>query len=543
MVLASCSLNARQADGISVIPCPQSVNLLKGTFRASGAAVNCDPSLDAKTQQTIQRFASQLFLASGKPSSFAATPGIVETAKAGNGRGFVFCKDSSLEPEEYTINIQSKCAIVSASDFNGFLYAIQTLKQLLPPAIYSKDAGSETLTLQCMELRDKPRFRYRGMHLDVARHFFPVEEVKKYLDIMATFKLNRFHFHLTDDQGWRIEIKKYPLLTEIGGYRSGTMVGRDFSSDDGITYGGFYTQEQIKEIISYADQLGITVIPEIDLPGHMLAALSAYPELGCTGGPYEAWHKWGIAEQVLCPGKPKTLPFLRDVLDEIADLFPSEYIHIGGDECPKVEWEKCPDCQALIQKLDLEDKDGVSAEQFLQNYIMTDMQNFLATKGKRIIGWDEILEGNLAEGATLMYWRGGHPEVANSGYDVIMVPTDYFYFDYYQVKDKEKAPVSIGGYLPLENVYSFEPLNEVKPENMDHILGVQANLWTEYIPSNEHLEYMLLPRMLALCEDQWCTPENKDYDRFLKDVIEHEFKVFDVLGYSYCKEVIGDPAL
>ena len=543
MTLVSVSALAKPVQEISVVPYPQSVTILEGIFNAQGAAVNCDPTLDQRSCDAIRKFAAQLSLVSSKASSVASTPGIVKSTLERGVKGFLFYKDSSLAPEEYTISINSKGAIITASDYNGILYSIQTLKQLLPPVIYSKEKGYAKLPLPCLEIKDKPRFSYRGMHMDVVRHFFSVDEVKKYLDIMAAFKLNRLHWHISDDQGWRVEIRKYPMLTEVGGYRSGTMVGRDFNSDDGIVYGGFYTQEQIKEVVRYAEQLGITIVPEIDLPGHMLAALSAYPQYGCTGGPYSAWHKWGISEQVLCPGKEGTLDFLRDILDEISDLFPSEYVHIGGDECPKSEWEKCPDCQALIAKLGLEDKNGVSAEQYLQNYVMSEMQAFLAKKGKKIIGWDEILEGNLAEGATLMYWRGGNPKVPNSGYDIIMTPNNYFYFDYFQVKDTEKAPVGIGGYVPLEKVYSFEPLDEVKPENMNHILGVQANLWTEYIATNEHLEYMLLPRMFALCEDQWCQPENKNYDRFLKSVINHEFPILDILGYRYCREILGDPAL
>lgn len=545
MALMALPSIAKDSPEISIIPRPQSIELQKGTFKVSGAVVNCDPSFDNMTKRAVSLFTNQISLVTGKTSSFASAPGMAKTVADGNMKGFAFLKNPNLAPEEYTLDVTQKAVIINASDFNGVLYAIQTLKQLLPAEFYGKTPLNINWSIPCVSIKDKPRFSYRGMHLDVARHFFGMDEVKKYLDIMATFKMNRLHWHLTDDQGWRIEIKKYPLLTEIGSVRTGTMIGRDFKSDDGIPYGGFYTQEEVKEIINYASSLGITIIPEIDLPGHMLAALAAYPQYGCTGGPYEVWHKWGISDQVLCPGKEITFKFLEDILGEIADLFPSEYVHIGGDECPKTEWEKCPECQALIAQLGIKATEETSAEQFLQNYVTSRMQKYLSSKGKRIIGWDEILEGDLDEGATVMSWRGvkGGVKASSLGYDVIMTPNTYFYFDYCQVKDKASAPVSIGGYLPLNKVYSYEPSEGIEPSAFSHILGCQANLWTEYILSNEHLEYMLLPRMFALAEIQWCKPEDKDYDRFEKDVIEHEFKVLDVLGYKYCKDIIGIPGL
>ena len=338
-----------------------------------------------------------------------------------------------------------------------------------------------------------------------------------------------------DHAVFSVEIKRYPELTLIGGYRSGTMIGRDFNSDDGIRYGGYYTQDQIREVVDYAARLGITVVPEIDLPGHMLAAMSAYPWLGCSGGPYEAWHKWGVADQVLCAGKESTYEFLENVLSEIADLFPGEYIHIGGDECPKTEWEDCPHCQAKIAELGLKDDDRFSAEQYLQCYVTARMQDFLAGKGKKIIGWDEILEGELAKGATVMSWRGvdGGKEAASHGFDAIMTPTSYCYFDYMQSKDTDKEPVGIGGFVPLEKIYGFEPLEGMPEGAGKHILGVQANLWTEYIATEEHLQYMLLPRLLALSEVQWCCPENKDFDGFRSKLVEHELKILDIMGYNY----------
>lgn len=523
---------------ISIVPQPANIEIQKGSFKAAGAGVNCDPQLDARSRAAVQAFANRLSLTSGKISSFAAPVGLAKAADSGTIRGFVFIRDTALDKEEYRIETTDKAVKVSASDYNGILYAIETLKQMLPVAVYSTRTDSDAdWHLPCCVIKDKPRFGYRGMHLDCSRHFFSIDEVKKYLDIMAVYKLNRFHWHLSDDQGWRVEIKKYPELTLVGGYRGGTMIGRDFSSDDGIRYGGYYTQDQIKDVIDYAANLGITIIPEIDLPGHMLAALSAYPELGCSGGPYEAWHKWGVAEQVLCVGKESTFTFLEGVLGEIAELFPSEYIHIGGDECPKTEWENCPDCQAKIAELGLKDDEKFTAEQYLQCYVTSRIQDFLASKGKKIIGWDEILEGKLAEGATVMSWRGvnGGIQAANMGFDAIMTPTTYCYFDYCQSQNPDNEPVGIGGFVSLEKIYNYEPMEGMPAGAEKHILGVQANLWTEYIQTNEHLEYMLLPRLLALSEVQWCTPDNKDEAAFKTKVAEHELKILDLLGYNYRK--------
>ena len=339
---------------IDIVPQPVRVVLQKGSFKAIGASVNCDAAFDAMSRAAVQDFAAKMSLVSGKVSSFAVPIGIAASAEAGAIKGFVFIRDTNMQDEEYRIEIGKKAVKVYAAAYNGVLYAITTLKQMLPEAIFgTTPAVDADWHLPCAIIADMPRFAYRGMHLDCSRHFFSVDAVKRYLDIMAVYKLNRFHWHLSDDQGWRIEIKRYPELTLVGGYRSGTMVGRDFNSDDGIRYGGYYTQDQIRDVVAYAERLGITVVPEIDLPGHMLAALSAYPWLGCSGGPYEAWHKWGVADEVLCAGKETTYEFLENVLAEVAELFPGEYIHIGGDECPKTEWEKCPDCQAKIAELGL----------------------------------------------------------------------------------------------------------------------------------------------------------------------------------------------
>lgn len=537
LLFVSCSMKAKESETtINVIPYPQSVEVGKGTFKGAGANFNCDQAVDAKSQVIIKELADKITYVSGRICSYATPVGLAnDCAKV---KGFIFLKDANLAEEEYSIDITKANCIVRASSYNGFLYAIQTLKQLTSVNIFGDEPNpAEKFLFPCVKIQDKPRFGYRGMHLDCSRHFFSVEEVKKYLDIMALYKLNRFHWHLTDDQGWRVEIKKYPRLTEIGAFRNGTVIKKDWGSNDGVRYGGYYTQEQMKDIVAYAGKLGIVVIPEIDLPGHMMGALAGYPELGCTGGPYEVWTRWGISEQVLCPGKEAMFSFLEDVFTELMDIFPSEYIHIGGDECPKTEWEKCPACQARIKQLGIKADGHHSAEQFLQSYVTARVQKFLNDHGRRIIGWDEVLEGELAEGATVMSWRGteGGIKASAMGFDVIMTPNTYCYFDYYQSEDQDKEPFGIGGFLPWDKVYSYEPLEGLNDSQQKHILGVQANLWTEYVATPEHLEYMLLPRMNALSEVQWCVPENKDIERFKAAMEAESFKIFDILGYNYRK--------
>ena len=361
-----------------------------------------------------------------------------------------------------------------------------------------------------------PAISYRGMHLDVGRHFFPIEFVKKYIDLLALHNMNTFHWHLTEDQGWRIEIKKYPKLTEIGAWRDRTVIGRNTEEYDNTRYGGFYTQEQAKEIVKYAGERYITVIPEVDLPGHMLAALAAYPEMGCTGGPYEVCPRWGVFEDVLCIGNEKSMQFLEDVMAEIIDIFPSKYIHIGGDEAPRTRWEKCPKCQARIRTEKLKADKNHTAEDRLQSYCMTRIEKLLNSKGRQIIGWDEILEGDVAPNATVMSWRGsaGGIKAAQLGHDVIMTPNDYCYFDYYQSEDTRHEPFAIVCFCALEKVYSLNPTASLTEEQAKHILGTQANLWTEYIPTSEQVEYMVLPRMAALADVQCTQLEKKDYTNF-----------------------------
>lgn len=536
---ASCTSLDPKEYGIDVVPYPNEVSLKAGSYKVAGAVFHYDGNMDALSVQAVTDFADRLSRVTGKQS-------LVSEGHSRTGINFVV--DPALAPEEYSLVVNRKAVIIKASALNGFIYAIQTVKQMLPEEIFSDSLDQdEDWKLKCVVIKDAPRFAYRGMHLDVSRHFWSVDEVKRYLDVMQVHKLNRFHWHLTDDQGWRIEIKKYPRLTEKGAVRKETLVGHLQPKDnvfDGTPYGEglFYTQDQIREVVAYAAARGITVIPEIDLPGHMVAALACYPELGCTSGPYEVWPMWGVADDVLCPGNEKTFEFIENVLSEVADLFPSEYIHIGGDECPKVRWENCPKCQARIKALGLEADERHSAEYFLQSYVTERVEAFLATRGKRIIGWDEILEGKLAPDATVMSWRGisGGLEAARLGHDAIMTPNSYLYFDYYQSENQDAEPLAIGGYLPVSKVYSYEPFEEgMTEEEKSHIIGVQANLWTEYITTESQLEYMLLPRLAALSEVQWCQPQNKNWERF-EDCVDDVCDIYDQMGYNYARHLLED---
>jgi hexosaminidase len=366
--------------------------------------------------------------------------------------------------------------------------------------------------------------------LDVGRHFFPISFIKKYIDILAMYKINTFHWHLTDDQGWRIEIKKYPMLTEKGHWREETMLGHYSDQKyDGIGYGGFYTQEQAREIVQYAAERYITVVPEIEMPGHAGGALAAYPFLGCSGGPYEVKKSWGVHKDVFCAGKDETLDFLKNVLDEVMEIFPSQFIHIGGDECPKDAWKQCSACQKRIKE------NGLKDEHELQSWFITRMDEYLTSKGRRLIGWDEILEGGLAPQATVMSWRGikGGIEAAKQKHDVVMTPTDFMYIDYYQSKDKENEPLAIGGFLPVEKVYSYEPIPvELTSDEARYILGVQTNLWTEYVATTKKAEYMLLPRLQAQAEVAWTKKELKNYESFIKR-LETDYKRLEKLGINY----------
>lgn len=463
--------------------------------------------------------------------------GVKLTSHAGMPVNGAICLTLDLSDdnaEAYKLIVNDKRVCISGASEAGVFYGIQTLRKSLPVA---QDIN---VNLSAVEIYDKPRFAYRGAMLDVARHFYTVDEVKTFIDMLALHNINRFHWHLTDDQGWRIEIKKYPKLMSVASERKETVVGRWYSGIyDGKPYGGYYTQDELRDVIDYAAKRHITIIPEVDLPGHMQAALTAYPELGCTGGPYEVRTIWGVSQDVLCVGNDFTLQFVKDVLSEVADIFPSEYIHIGGDECPKVRWEKCPKCQERIKSLGLKSDAKHTKEQRLQSYMIQEAAKYLKEKGKRIIGWTEILEGGLVPDATLMSWIGesGGIEAAHQHHDVIMTPNTYLYFDYYQSKKVEDEPLAIGGYLPIEKTYNYEPMpKELTEEEQQYIKGVQANLWTEYIPVFSQVQYMVLPRLGAAAEVQWTDPSKKDYKDFLRRV-PHLVAVYDCYGWNYATHV------
>ncbi len=456
------------------------------------------------------------------------------------GNDIQFKLDESLKPEAYILMVSKEGIIIKASTDQGAFYAVQTLRQLMPVGLENDTFSENEIAIQALIVKDEPQFSYRGMHLDVARHMFSIDFIKKYIDALALLKMNTFHWHLTDDQGWRIEIKKYPKLQEVSAYRDETLVGHYSDQPhqyDGKRYGGYYTQEEVKTVVQYAKARFVTVIPEIEMPGHAQAAIAAYPELGCTDEPIEVAKKWGVFEEIYCPNQ-KTFAFLEDVLDEVLELFPSKYIHIGGDEAPKTRWKNCEYCQDLIKK------EGLKDEHHLQSYFITKMEAYLNSKGRQIIGWDEILEGGLAPNATVMSWRGtsGAVEAAKSGHNVVMTPTSHCYFDYYQ-SENEDEPLAIGGFLPLEKVYGFYPIpEELTTEESKYVLGAQGNIWTEYIPNENHLEYMAFPRMLALSEVVWSQPKHKNYKAFVSR-LENFHQRLDALDVNYANhlyEIEGD---
>lgn len=522
------STAAGQTADFNIIPRLQQVNVSNDApFTLSAKTVI---SLGTNSQD-MKRNANMLASYIEQATGIRPTVG-----KSKNGTAIVLTIDKTIaNAEGYKLDADAKQIRIAGASAAGVFYGIQTLRKSLPLV----NGKASKVSIPAVHIADAPRFAYRGTHLDVSRHFVTADSVRQFIDMLALHNINRFHWHLTDDQGWRIEIKKYPLLTQIGSKRAQTVIGHNSGKYDGKPYGGFYTQKQIRDIVKYAADRYITIVPEIDLPGHMQAALAAYPDMGCTGGPYEVWQKWGVSDNVLCAGNDKTLTFIDNVLKEITQLFPSKYIHVGGDECPKTQWQKCPKCQARIKALNLEAKDGHSAEERLQSYIITHASNYLKSLGRNTIGWDEILEGGLAEGATVMSWRGesGGIAAAKQHHDVVMTPNSYLYFDYYQSLDKANEPLAIGGYLPLETVYSYEPMpKELTADEARHIIGVQANIWTEYMPTFKQMQYMALPRLAALSEVQWSQPALKDYTSFTNRLTEFTH-MYDRLGYNYAKHL------
>ena len=441
------------------------------------------------------------------------------------------------QKEAYRIKVDKKGISIMARQPIGLFRAIQTLRKSLPVM-----KNADMVELPYVEIFDEPRFEYRGVLLDCGRHYFSIEFIKKFLDVMALHGSNQFHWHLTEDQGWRFEVKAYPSLAPLGSVRAETVIGPGNSGVyDGTPYGGYYTQEECREVVRYAAERYINVVPEIDLPGHMQSALHVFPHLGCTGGPYPVRTYWGVSREVLCGGNPETMTFLKTVLGELCDVFPSKYIHIGGDECPKHRWQKCPTCQAKIKELGLKNDGKHTPENQLQSYINREVENFMKERGRAIIGWDEILEGGLSGESIIMSWRGikGGIAAARQGHRVIMSPNVYSYIDHPQLKDLGKQPRTTDGYIvSASKIYSFEPLipDSLTNEQQRLILGPQVNLWTEHVAYPQHAFYQLLPRLGASCEVQWCNPEQKNFDYFKKRLPRLK-KLYDLLGVNYCKQL------
>ncbi len=519
VLLFDCAVSQ---NTLPLIPQPRNVEMDKGNFILNKQTViQADPTMfEAQyLQQAIkQQTGLDLIILPAASNVSKITLSFDLDGPAASG---------ITEPYELTV---SNNAIVIKAEYNqGFFYGIQTLLQLIP------SEKKNEVKLPSLQINDAPKYKWRGMHLDCARHFFPVSFVKKYIDYLAMYKFNTFHWHLTDDQGWRIEIKKYPKLTEVGAWRNGSMVGHyNDQTYDSIRYGGFYTQEQIREVVAYATQRHITVVPEIEMPGHAVAALAAYPQYSCTGGPFEVGKQWGVLDDVFCP-KEETFTFLQDVLAEVITLFPSEYIHIGGDECPKTRWKACPNCQGLIKEKGLKD------EHELQSYFVQRIEKFVNSKDRKIIGWDEILEGGLAPNAAVMSWRGteGGIAAAKQKHYVVMSPGSHCYFDHYQ-GDPKTEPLAIGGFTSVGKVYSFEPTpKELSADEAKYILGAQANLWSEYIETPEKAEYMIFPRMIALSEVLWGTSKPSNFEDF-KNRLMQQFKSLDAKGINYSKIILNN---
>ena len=534
-VLCGCCSCGRviPTDGeVAVVPLPEHIVEGQGTFRLTSDA-EVVLLFDDERLSGVTAALNKVLM-----PLFGRGPRVRHADKAADHAVNV-TRDETMPAEAYRLFV-TPCRIdIVAGGAQGAFYAVQTLRQLLPAAAYEAD-DVRAVELPVVTIEDKPCLGYRGMMLDVGRHFFTVDEVKEALDIMALHKLNVFHWHLTDDQGWRIEIRKYPKLTEIGSVRSRTLIGRDPGGTydenckfDETPYGGYYTQDEIRDVVNYAAERFITVIPEIEFPGHAVGALASYPWLGCTGEQYEVRQTWDIDDRVFCIGKETTFEFIEGVLEEVLELFPSEYIHIGGDECPTVMWKKCPHCKARMKA------ERLKRPRRLQNYATARVEKFLNAHGRRLIGWDEILEGDVTPTATIMSWRGaeGGIKAAKMGNHAIMAPTTHCYLDYYQTRDTAGEPLAIGGYLPVEKVYSLDPYEMLTADEQRCILGVQANLWTEYIATWPHAEYMLLRRLSALAEVGWSL-DRKDYGDYLRRV-RRLAKIYDACGYNYAKHIFG----
>jgi hexosaminidase len=514
-----CLSNTLGLAQINIIPFPASVDMMHGSFNLNSNTnvVLIDDNLN-KNQQELDIFNNWLL------QQYGFKLNQINNIK-GN-QNSIQIRSEKKESEKYELNIQSNKIAIRASG-EGLKNAFESLKQLM----HANKKEGEFIIPSCYII-DSSRFEWRGMHLDVSRHFFDKAFIKKYIDYISMYKMNVFHWHLTDDQGWRIEIKKYPKLTEIGAKRDGSMIGHyNQHQFDTIAYGGFYTQEDIKEIVAYAKLKHVIIVPEIEMPGHAMAALAAYPQLACTAGPFKVEKQWGVFEDVFCP-KPETFQFLEDVLTEVIALFPGEYIHVGGDECPKERWKKCNDCQTLMKHKGLKD------EHELQSYFIQTIEKFLNSNNKKLIGWDEILEGGLAQNAAVMSWRGteGGIAAAKQNHYVVMTPGSHCYFDHYQGHPSIE-PLAIGGFTPIEKVYDYNPIpTELNQSESKYILGAQANVWTEYISTSESVEYAAIPRMAALAEVLWTPIENKNVNRFLNNIQGH-FSYLDLYKTNYASSL------
>ncbi len=517
--LVSCQKNVenpyKDANEIGLVPKVQSIELKKGGFvfnhRTSFAI---GENADERIVKAIKSFGLENLVEQNNQFSE-------------NKVNLMKLDVDSLPESAYVLEIGKEKVDIKSGSAEGYFYALQTLRQLLPDTLKQ----DQDYILPALTIVDYPKFVWRGAHLDVGRHFYPKAFIKKYIDLLAKHKMNRFHWHLTEDQGWRIEIKKYPLLTEISSKRKETIVEKNFDPyvGDGKEHQGFYTQDDVKEIVAYANDRFVTIVPEIEMPGHSLAVLAAYPELSCTGKTFEVGTRWGVYDDVYCAGNEAVFAFLENVLDEVVGLFPSKYIHIGGDECPKTRWEKCSKCQKRMLV------EGLKDEHELQSYFIRRMEAYLAKKGRSIIGWDEILEGGLAPNATVMSWRGesGGIQAAKENHHVVMSPNSPCYLDHYQSKDTDKEPLAIGGFNSLEAVFNYNPMPQELPKDKhQYILGAQGNVWTEYMPTSNHVEYMAYPRLCALSEVVWTADDNRNFEAFEKRMDRH-YQRLDSWGVNY----------
>jgi hexosaminidase len=521
-----------EAGAPGLVPLPLKMEVGAGVFKLQAWTRIL---VDAKAAETGRYLAERLGPATGWSFQLGAEtepPGgnilLLSTTRRAN---------PALGAEGYELIVTEDFVVIRAPGPAGLFYGVQSLLQLLPPTVFgAKPAGRGDWTIQCVRIEDQPRFEWRGLLLDVSRHFFTKDEVKELLDLMALHKLNRLQMHLTDDQGWRIEIKSYPRLTEVGAWRKGIGFGLDPKAStaygpDG-RYGGYYTQADLRELVAYGAARHITIVPEIEMPGHASAALAAYPRFSCSGKGYTT--DGGIFPGVYCPGNEETFEFLQSILAEVIELFPGKYIHIGGDEVPKGNWQKCAKCQARKAA------EGLKDEKELQSYFVRRLEKFINSKGRSLIGWSEILEGGLAQNAAVMDWIGGGAEAAGAGHDVVMTPTTHCYFDYYQSKDQAAEPRAIGGFLPLDQVYSLEPMPaKLEARYQSHILGAQGNLWTEYVPSFKHSQYMIFPRLCALAEVAWSAKSSRNYADFARRLRAH-LERLDQLGVNYRKGIPGE---